>query len=492
MARKDADPGRRRSDRNAITRLQSGVIAGVGPVLPVSIAESVTSCVSASLNEAAKVITETFDDDIQPFSTIEDQIRLLPIGQNREVNRSTIEQRVKYLNDRLSATIKFAQDQFKFRMRICLREYQPPAPGFSIVFTLRVCNGNQHGCETDSAGDTTRFEKLFEWLSRTNPAIVNRWEALDDTGQAIPADANLLEAYSGKQLWPNEPTADVLLTQFESLALANRKKPNITYVAPSMMRLSMAQGRQVLAATAAPGRALAQLRNTDQLEFASFTTDASGAVRSTVQTIKRPLASFKQWSDDIARARITECARFRGTGDPTLIGGCAGYKLDASSAQVVQDCLMGKRCLADPSEKAFASIASMIRYNAEEVEQRALALPKFAVAVTTTMGDFEQIAGTCLSQNRNDPSEASLCVVRANANPANAKMIDCLRAAKASGNSRSRDEKVPSRWNFRQPRQTTNRVRVKCWKDPERNCRVHFGERPATEGCRAPSNVFTD
>jgi hypothetical protein len=35
-----------------------------------------------------------------------------------------------------------------------------------------------------------------------------------------------------------------------------------------------------------------------------------------------------------------------------------------SGAQVVQDCLMGRRCLAEPSEKAFAAISSMTKYNA--------------------------------------------------------------------------------------------------------------------------------
>jgi len=412
------------------------VVGGIGPVLPGAIAGKVATCLNASLQESERGLTEALDQDIEPFSTIEEQIRQLPIGSNRDVSALTIEQRVKYLNGRLAATVKNAQEQFHFRMKMCLREYEPPAPGFELGFTLRVCDSKQHGCAAESLGDSNRFEKLFEWLSRTAPAVANRWEAVDGTGQAIPADPSLLEAYSGSASWPDEPSVEASVAQFERLASANRTtKPVISYVVPSLMRLSISQGRQVLRVSAAPGRALAHLRNTDQIDVVRFTADASGAIRSSVQTIKRPPAPFKQWSDEVARARIVECARYRGSGDPISIGNCSGYRLDASNAQIVQDCIMGRRCLADPTDKAFAAISSMITYDAEEMTKRALALPKFAAA--STMGDFEKIAKDCLAGHQYDAQGASLCLVSANASPANLKMLDCLKAAKSSENTQN-------------------------------------------------------
>jgi hypothetical protein len=410
------------------------VIAAAGPVLPGAMSEKVRSCVSSSLSEAQSIVEKTLDTAIEPFSTIEDQIRRLPINQNREVSKVTVDERVKVLNSRLSLTMKGAQDQFKFKLKLCLGEYDPPAPGFGLAIALRVCDANQHQCAIGQIETGQRFEKVFEWLSRTSPSIVNRWQNVGDTGQAGPADPTLLEVYGSGELWPSEPSPEVSSVQFESFALANARSAAISYVAPALMRLSIAQGRQVLVATAAPGRALAHLRNTTQMDVVRYVTDASGAVRSAVQTVAIPSIAFKRWSDDVARTRISECARYRGTGDPKSIGDCAGYKLDQTGLDVVQNCLIGKRCLAEPTDKAFAAVASLINFDPKFAAQQALALPRFAGAATTKMSEFEQTAGRCLGKFPNDPSSASLCVVQANATPANIAMVDCLKVARGRTN----------------------------------------------------------
>lgn len=119
-------------------------IGAYGPVTPDSVDTAVRPCVREALGSATKLLAEALDHYVQPFSTIEEQIRKSPLdGNSREVNKTTIENRIAFLRGRLSASIKRSQDDFSFRMQMCLGDRENLRNGFGMAFNLRVCDADQ-------------------------------------------------------------------------------------------------------------------------------------------------------------------------------------------------------------------------------------------------------------------------------------------------------------------------------------------------------------
>jgi hypothetical protein len=421
---------------NRLSTYRVMVLGAVGPDAPIATVGAEKTCVNDSLKKSVEVITTSLDDDVYPFSSIEDRLS----KAKKEVNPTNVEGEVRLLSDRIVEIMRRGQDEFKYRLRICLKD-QSIRNSFRIGVVARVCENNFSNCETSQLGKQDRFEKLVEWTGRGSPPIVvNRWKFIGDGGLPIDQDPNLIEMNPSGSMWPPEPSAQTLMTQFERLLLDGKKKGSgitISYAAAPMMKLSLTQGRQVLLALNASGRALTLLsQKVDTIQVVKFSSEQGAPVKARLDTIQRPVSSFSDWSDEVAKVRIKECVKFRGISDMTGIGNCAGYNLaGADGAKTVTSCLTSDRCLAEPTGQAFASVATLIRYDLDKETQRGLAVPRIA---QTKLADLQKNLKSCYDQHPNDPTAATLCLVELGAPDENKKTMECLKSGPKSESARAK------------------------------------------------------
>jgi hypothetical protein len=373
--------------KNGSTTYRVMVLGAVGPDAQIATVTAEKACVNNSLSMAVDFITTSLDNDVFAFSAIEDRI----VDAKKEVNPTNVEMEVGRLSNRIVNIMRRGQDEFKYRLDFCLKDHTI-VNSFRIGVVARVCENNFSNCEKSALGKPDRFEKTLEWMSRGSSILVNRWRFISDKGLPFDQDPNLFELHGSGAMWPAEPSVQTLLSQFERLALEEKKgrsRTGISYAAAPVMRLSLTQGRQVLLALNAPGRALAHLRSkAEPIQVVKFANERGASLKGRVEVIPRLVATFSDWSDEVAKTRLTECVKFRGLSDTAGIGDCAGYDLTApSSASMIITCLTSNRCLLEPTDKAFASVATLIRYDLDEQTRHGLAVPRVA---QTKLGDLQK------------------------------------------------------------------------------------------------------
>jgi hypothetical protein len=410
-------------------------VATLGLLGPDSVLQAaqpaIQQCVQSSMDTAFAGVDD-LDQLTKPFSTIEEQLK----EENKEIRSANIALKIVALLSQYKLVLKHVQDQFVYRASLCLNAIGENPSSFSVAVAFRACEYPLAGrcSQLDGLGGDIRFEKLFEWFTNGGPIVINRWKIVSPAGEAVAATVVPTEmTAAGVQMWMAEPSPQTQLAQMENLLSASaRAGKTIDYTIAPLMRLSLEQGEQTLEAYNAAGRALAHLRKSaEPIEVAHFVFGKSGAAQVQFESVPRSATKFVKWSDEVARTRLKECGQYRGIGDISAIGKCAGYHVDAEEFAT---CLSGKSCAPAPVPEALQSVATLIRFDPNQ-EKISIELPR--IASFSTYGDLEANARACTMEKQSDV-ERTLCFVGKTANPQTKAALDCITTQRASGQSESK------------------------------------------------------
>jgi hypothetical protein len=240
---------------------------------------------------------------------------------------------------RLHDALRAVHEGFQYELKVCIPSKVTNATQFRLGMVVRLCDGaGGHACLLAGQTDETKVEKLIEWMRPAGVIVANRWAVVQDSGRLTIFNTEFpIELRPIEDRWPIEPEVKLLIGQFERYALAARKShKKMSYVAPALMRLSIAQGSQVLDVTNAPGNVLAQLSPVHaSFERISYDASPGAPLRGRYTALPWPKVEFAEWSDELARTRIKECATFRGTTEPARISECSGYQGGCAKANAM-------------------------------------------------------------------------------------------------------------------------------------------------------------
>jgi hypothetical protein len=412
-------------------------LGAVGPEsgLPTpELSDIAKQCVARSASVAAHNLGRRLDDELYAFNDIEQQVR----ATKRDVNADTLKSQLTELQNRSANIFHFAHEEFRLQLSLCLRSGSVQASQFRLGFAIRLCEPTGiHACSVllRADGGRGRFEKLVEWLRPAGYIVTNRWATVQDSGKPV-YEPPPIELQPIQSRWPAEPDPNELLSLFERYAVDSKaRNTTISYAAPSLMRLTIVQGSQVISVINAPGRVLAQLSPTGApLEKVTYDAPANAALRGKVVSQPWPKTEFASWSDEVARTRIKECASFRGISEATRLGECAGYQIDAPK---VLSCLTGGQCIPQPGGKVYKIVEALIDKNigrnlATEIPAPRIMLPKY--------GDYLSSASKCLDDNRSNPDQATICLVKAGAGDKARSTLECIDKLRKKESSAKLDE----------------------------------------------------
>lgn len=133
-------------------------------------------------------------------------------------------------------------------------------------------------------------------------------------------------------------------------------------------------------------------------------------------------------SDEIARARLAECARYRGIKDTIKIAECAGYKVDNT---LLQDCLAGGRCVPELGPTAYASVLTLIKAP-KDLQTLAVngELPRIDAMLAKPIDAALKPLGECAKKpNR---AEAAQCLLEKQLGEKERRAVACFQQLKGS------------------------------------------------------------
>ena len=155
--------------------------------------------------------------------------------------------------------------------------------------------------------------------------------------------------------------------------------------------------------------------------------------------------------DELARARIIECVKFRGQRTPTEVAACAGYAVDASA---VSQCLSGGTCVPKLGEKGWAGVLAQLKTGSikdvamsslsprtsaqlQQLEDTARACAKkgsheaaATCALERQLGERERKAWSCVKGKARLDANSVECAVGSALPPEAARALDCTKKFK--------------------------------------------------------------
>jgi hypothetical protein len=289
-----------------------------------------------------------------------------------------------------------------------------------VAFNVRSCPAQTSLCSDLDSNKTwvfapSQFDKVYGWMTVAQPRKLNQWLSAKSNA-AIEAANVAVDAP-----WPDPPSPAEEMEQLE--AYINKLHKNLktqvqqlSYLAPTLLELSKENLAQIVDVVDHPFAAALILPATGKQVFAKI-------------------------SDEVARSRVMDCARLRGTldrsdasgGPPDLdaIGRCAGVKLD--DAQLIQ-CLNALQCLPPRDAQAVAAVLSL--RSAADVTDLAknTLLPRVGRSIQK-FEDLEALGRQCGTDHQNDQWAAADCVLKGSMKAEDYAAVDCVKAAgKPSGN----------------------------------------------------------
>jgi hypothetical protein len=282
-----------------------------------------------------------------------------------------------------------------------------PVDQFALGLVQRLCMPGKKDCEnapTTFADDPVAkaFSLVLEWINARNPKHhvfpVNHMVVLVE-GKPTEADAKRFANFIDTNEWPPAPTLEQMQTQFEEgvrLMRANRKK--FEYSVPRVMGLPQEVALQVVDTLDSPREAITRLNN-------------------------RAGATLKRVSDEIARTRLLECAKYRGLEDAAKAAECAGYSVDDAA---LASCLRGDVCRPALRDKAVGTVIAYVE--SLDVKQ----LGKAALLPRMNLGRFDGMVETyqaCAKKHPGKEKKTADCLMKQamqKAGPKEAKIYECF------------------------------------------------------------------
>ena len=149
--------------------------------------------------------------------------------------------------------------------------------------------------------------------------------------------------------WSPPPSAQVAQKQFEALVLEARTlHRRVDHSVPQLIDIPVEVAVRVIDVLDAPAQAIKGLRSV-------------------------PDARLLVIQDELARTRITECARFRGLIEPSKVSECSGYALDGAS---LNQCLALGVCNPALAAKGRADILAQVQASGMKSLSQASLLPR--------------------------------------------------------------------------------------------------------------------
>jgi hypothetical protein len=324
------------------------------------------------------------------------------------------------------------------------RHVDPVKAAIEVAFNVRACPADTALCRSLQTNKTwafapSQFDKVYGLMTVAKPRQLNQWltakasAAAKTSADGLSESANLsmkdIEIESAKVTidlpWPKPPTAQQQMDQLQayvnklheaSASLRARvrdvraKSERLSYLAPAILGLSKQNLTQIVDLVEHPFAA-------------SLLLPPTGAQVFTII------------SDEVARSRIMDCARLRGTlnangtdgGPPPLeaIGKCAGVKLD--EAKLVQ-CLNTLQCLPERDAKAVAAVLTLSSASSIAELAANTSLPRVGRAMQK-FEDLEALGNKCGTDHQDDQWAATDCMLKGSMLPGDYAVVDCVKSA---------------------------------------------------------------
>lgn len=416
---------------NVYRKVLLGVI---GPVEVVADAHDATRrCTLDALASSSDDLSNLLDSAISPFSQIESEL----INENQPIDPDSIQKAHEARIRVISQIFALKNALFHQKLRSCMGGFGDLAGKFHVAVVLRVCEPfGSRPCQgppfTRNSENASfyRFQKVYEWLSVTGYPAINVWQELATEGKPnLPYDTPI-ELFRPSEMWPAVPSQMEALEQFER-GVTRYRSANLQFDYPTayLMGLSKDNALHVIDVFRSPARTISTLSNEPVarpvVKFESYDyLGNSVAVAQIVPTIPVSI-QFEFVSDEVARSRITECARFRGQSDATDVANCSGYDI---TDRMLNDCLGDRLCVPAFGENALGSVLAINSPRTIEELRIAAALPR--IKISGTIKDFENAAVECQHSHPGNPAEASLCALRLRSNDKTAVTLGCIADAK--------------------------------------------------------------
>lgn len=281
---------------------------------------------------------------------------------------------------------------------------------YNLALVVRSCDGTPGSCTLGSFAvskpnrSTDRFGKVYQWLKPAVAGRVNTF-AIVDTASKSPLAQPFVEATVGH--WKPLPNSAVRVAQLEvAVAQARRSQGRLNAVVPEVVGIGQ----------------------TSAVRFVDVLSNPSDALQDLARDQGSTLAHI---SDELARARLTDCARLRGSTKPEDVMACAGYKGDAAS---VAECLSGKRCFPIFGDRTIVDVALINNPGSlkELIEQSAG--PRVHLG---PIAEIEKAGRECAKKHPRDQTAAMTCLLGARRSPADRAAIECAQRNASAPSAKS-------------------------------------------------------
>ena len=298
--------------------------------------------------------------------------------------------------DRTHAIFSEAVAEFNVKFSQLFPKY---ASTSFLAIGLRPCVGST--CEVPDRPrnrSTDRFGKLYTWMKSRGLTIPDQAYILNSEGSFWSITARLDHGYE----WQEDFPKDVL--QAALVISANRARRNqipISYSAAELAGLS----KELTAH-------LADVFDSAYAAGIDLPSDAN--------------AQLQGISDELGRARLTECVRLRGAFDPSEAGQCAGFNLTPS---IISSCLSGGECMPNFGGQVNLDSLSVIPHATLAYLAQNADLPR------VNLGTIDRVAGAVDQCKSASAGDAGFCILTntVGSDPRTADTLKCVQGLARDG-----------------------------------------------------------
>lgn len=245
---------------------------------------------------------------------------------------------------------------------------------------------------------TDRFGKLYGWMKLNGLTMVNQAYILNPQGSFWSITAKL---DSGHEWHDDFPKTVLQAGLVNAGKRARRTEAPLSYSAAELAGLT----RQATAHIA------------DVFD---------SAYAAAIHLPSDPNAVLPGISDEIGRARMTECVRLRGAFDAIEAGTCAGYEL---TPKVVATCLSGGECAPPFGDHVNLDSLTINAHTTLAYFAQNAALPR------VNLGTVDQVAGIANQCKNKTGEDAEYCLIKTSLgrDPRTTKTLECIQGARGKG-----------------------------------------------------------
>ncbi|MBF6036209.1 hypothetical protein H8F23_23420 [Pseudomonas sp. P155] len=344
--------------------------------------EALEEC-SVGFSEDVKGLRTLLDSYVQSSSDM-----LLSLPADIGARNAEMKRRQEAAKASTQSAFALFQQAVVQKLAVCHAVKNMAIPVVSIGLTSTPCVIGSPECPFSKARGLERFQKIADLYERAQRLDkIKDWSMVAITGE--------VGAFDAKLTLPTLPTAITLSSSDVQANLSRR-------VEELRAKARAAKSELIQPVTAA----LAGLSSNDIVRMADVLSSPNAAVRMAWGKSDQAL----NVSDELARVRILECAKFQGKTKVTDIASCSGYKIIDEKS--LDDCLKGDLCRPVFGDKMNFNVALL----AERLNVKKLAvsadLPRL-INANIQFPAYQKAAFNCANANRSDAASMVTCLSQA-------------------------------------------------------------------------------